>query len=58
MVKYDYQTSLRMSDAMREDLATVCERFGVNESDVIRKSLVEFVERVNQNPDQSRYLFV
>lgn len=47
-----------MSDTLKEDMEQVCEKYKVNESDLIRRSIVEFVSRVNENPDGNKYLFV
>ena len=59
MVKYEYQTAIRMSNTMKEDMTDVCEKHKINESDLIRKSISTFVENLNETPDhQSKYLFV
>ena len=44
---------------LKEDMTTICDEFGINESDLMRKAIVRFVEDIKQNPDQtSRYTFV
>jgi hypothetical protein len=59
MIKYEYQTCLRMSDALKNDMTDICEKHKINESDLIRKSIATFVENLNDTPDQqSKYLFV
>ena len=44
---------------LKEDMTTICDQFQINESDLMRKAIVQFVENVKRNPDQhSRYMFV
>ena len=59
MIKYEYQTCLRMSDALKYDMTDICEKHSINESDLIRRAVATFVENLNDTPDQqSKYLFV
>ena len=59
MVRYEYQTCLRMSNALKDDMNEICEKHKINESDLIRRSIATFVENLNETPDQqSKYLFV
>ena len=59
MVRYEYQTCLRMSDTLKNDMIDVCEKHNINESDLIRRAVATFVENLNATPDQqSKYLFV
>ena len=59
MVRYEYQTCLRMSDTLKNDMIDVCEKLKINESDLIRRSIATFVENLNETPEkQSKYLFV
>ena len=59
MKKYDYQTCLRMPLTLKEDMTTICDEYHINESDLMRKAIVQFVENIKRNPDQtSRYMFV
>jgi hypothetical protein len=44
---------------LKEDMTTICDEFGINESDLMRKAIVRFVENIKQNPDQTlRHTFV
>jgi hypothetical protein len=44
---------------LKEDMTTICDQFQINESDLMRKAIVQFVENIKQNPDQtSPYMFV
>jgi len=44
---------------LKEDMTTICDRYRINESDLMRRAIVEFVTNLNQNPDQtSRHMFI
>ena len=59
MKKYDYQTCLRLPIVLKDEMTTICDEYHINESDLMRKAIVQFVENVKRNPDQhSRYMFV
>ena len=59
MVRYEYQTCLRMSDALKNDMTDICEKYKINESDLMRRAVATFVEKLNDTPDeQGKYLFV
>jgi hypothetical protein len=50
---------LRMPLTLKEDMTTICDQYQINESDLMRRAIVEFVESIQQNPDQtSRYMFI
>ena len=59
MVRYEYQTCIRMSDTLKNDMTDICKKMSINESDLIRRAVATFVENINATPDQqSKYLFV
>ncbi len=59
MVRYEYQTCLRMSNTLKDDITDICEKMRINESDLIRRAVATFVENINATPDQqSKFLFV
>ena len=59
MVRYEYQTCLRMSDTLKNDMTEICEKHKINESDLIRRAVAAFVENLNETPEkQGKYLFV
>ena len=59
MTKHPYQTCLRMPLTLKEDMTDICDEFQINESDFMRKAIVQFVENIKENPEQnSRYMFV
>ena len=59
MTKHPYQTCLRMPLTLKEEMTTICDEYQINESDLMRKVIVQFVENIKRNPEQtSRYMFV
>ena len=59
MTKHPYQTCLRMPLTLKEDMTTICDRYRINESDLMRRAIVEFIQKVNTTPESdSRYMFV
>ena len=59
MTKHPYQTCLRMPLTLKEDMTTICDEYQVNESDLMRRAIVEFITTVNRNPNQtSRHMFL
>ena len=45
--------------SLKEDMTTICDRYHINESDFMRRAIVQFVETMQQNPTQkSRYMFL
>ena len=59
MIKHPYQTCLRMPLTLKEDMTTICDQFQINESDLMRKAIVQFVQTLNANPqDNGKLMFV
>ena len=59
MKKHPYQTCLRMPETLKEDMTTICTKHKINESDLMRRAIVEFVTNIQENPNQnSRYMFL
>ena len=59
MKKHHYQTCLRMPLTLKEDMTEICDRYQINESDLMRRAIVEFVTNLTQNPDKtSRHMFL
>ena len=59
MIKHQYQTCLRMPLSLKEDMTTICDRYHINESDFMRRAIVQFVETMQENPTKnSRYMFL
>ena len=59
MKKYDYQTCLRLPNVLKDEMTNICDTYQINESDLMRRAIVEFVTNLNRNPDQtSRHMFL
>ena len=59
MTKHPYQTCLRMPLTLKEDMTAICDRYQINESDLMRRAIVEFVTNIQRTPDQtSRHMFL
>ena len=59
MKKYDYQTCLRLPIVLKDEMTTICDEYHINESDLMRKAIVQFVENINSNPqDNGKLMFV
>ncbi len=59
MIKHPYQTCLRMPLTLKEDMTTICDSYQINESDFMRRAIVEFVTNIQQNPNNtSRHMFI
>ena len=58
MVRYEYQTCLRMSNTLKDDMTDICEKYKINESDLMRRAVAAFVQDINSKPEQGKYLFV
>ena len=58
MTKHPYQTCLRMPQTLKDDMTEVCDRFSVNESDLMRRAIAEFLRNLKETPNaENRYLF-
>ena len=44
MKKYDYQTCLRLPVILKEEMTTICDEYRINESDLMRRAISEFVQ--------------
>jgi hypothetical protein len=59
MTKHPYQTCLRMPLTLKEDMTTICDQYQVNESDLMRKAIAQFITNIRTSPEEtSRYMFV
>ena len=48
-----------MSDALKNDMTDICEKYKINDSDLMRRAVATYVEKLNDTPDeQGKYLFV
>ena len=59
MTKHPYQTCLRMPLTLKEDMTSICDEYQVNESDLMRKAIAQFITNIRPNPNQtSRHMFL
>ena len=59
MRKYDYQTCLRLPVILKEEMTTICDTYSINESDLMRRAIAEFVQTINMDPqDNGKLMFV
>ena len=50
MKKYDYKTCLRLPVILKEEMTNICDTYRINESDLMRRAIAEFVQTINANP--------
>ena len=59
MKKFTYQTCLRMSEVLKDEMTNICNRNQINESDFMRHAIKESIlsqNREGENPsDTLRY---
>ena len=59
MKKYDYQTCLRLPVVLKEEMSTNCDTYRINESDLMRRAIAEFVQTINANTENNgKLMFV
>jgi predicted transcriptional regulator len=59
MKKHPHQTCLRLPDVLKEEMTTICDRYQIHHSDLMRRAISEFVQTINANPqDHGKLMFV
>ena len=59
MKKFTYQTCLRLPEVLKDEMQTICEKHSVNESDLMRRAISEFVQTHTDHPeDKGKLMFV
>ena len=59
MKKYDYQTCLRLPVILKEEMTTICDTYRINESDLMRRAISEFIQTHTENPENNgKLMFV
>ena len=59
MTKHPYQTCLRMPLTLKEDMTSIYDEYQVNESDLMRKAIAQFISHIRTDPEEtSRNMFV
>jgi len=59
MKKHPYQTCLRMPKVRKDEMSNICDTYQINESDLMRRAISEFVQSHTENPEKNgKLLFV
>ena len=62
MKKYEHQTCLRLPDILKDEMSNICEKHQVNESDLMRRAISEFVQTHSPNmiapEEKAKFMFV
>ena len=59
MKKYEYQTCIRLPNILKEEMTTICDKFHINESDLMRRAISEFVQTHSENAENNgKLMFV
>ena len=59
MKKYDYQTCLRLPNVLKDEMTTICDNYQINESDLMRRAISEFVQTHTENTENNgKLMFV
>ena len=59
MKKFEHQTCIRLPEILKDEMQTICEKHSVNESDLMRRAISEFVQTHTDNPqDNGKLMFV
>ena len=59
MIKHPYQTCLRMPLTLKEDMTTICDEYHINESDLMRRAIAEFIQTHSDTKNNdNRFMFI
>ena len=59
MTKHPYQTCLRMPKVLKDEMTAICEKHKINESDLMRRAISEFVQTHTENSENNgKLMFV
>ena len=59
MKKHPNQTCLRLPDVLKDEMTTLCDKYKINHSDLMRRAISEFVQIHTDNPkNNGRLMFV
>ena len=59
MKKYEHQTCLRLPDILKDEMSNICNTYQINECDLMRRAISEFVQTHTDNPENNgRLMFV
>ena len=58
-IKHPHQTCLRLPEVLKEEMSTICDKYQINESDLMRRAISEFCQKNTENPENNgKYMFV
>jgi predicted transcriptional regulator len=59
MKKHPNQTCLRLPDVLKDEMSNICDKYQINNSDLMRRAISEFVQTHTDNPqDNGKLMFV
>ena len=59
MQKYDYQTCIRLPTFLKDEMTTICDKYQINHSDLMRRAISEFVQTHTENTENNgKLMFV
>ena len=59
MKKNPYQTCLRMPKVLKDEMTILCDKYRVNESDLMRRAISEFVQtHTDHSENNGKLMFV
>jgi hypothetical protein len=59
MKKNPHQTCLRLPEVLKEEMSTICDKYQINHSDLMRRAISEFCQKNTENPENNgKYMFV
>ncbi len=59
MKKFTYQTCIRLPKILKDEMSTICDTYEINESDLMRRAISEFVQTHTQNTENNgKLMFV
>ena len=62
MKKFTYQTCIRLPKILKDEMSDICEHHQINESDLMRRAISEFVQTHSPNmhapEEKGKFMFV
>ena len=56
MKKHPHQTCLRLPEVLKEEMTTICNKYQINHSDLMRRAISEFVQTHSENTENKEKL--
>ena len=59
MKKHPNQTCLRLPDVLKDEMTNICDKYQINNSDLMRRAISEFVQTHTENTENNgKLMFV